>query len=67
LDFTQTLTTLYLYSNQIGDKGVQYLSEALQKNSVKQNNQFIHFYHIFIFCGFHSDTHNTLAQKESNQ
>ncbi len=45
MDFIQTLTLLYLGSNQIGDNGAEYLSEALEKNSVKQNNQFIHFYH----------------------
>jgi hypothetical protein len=29
----------------MGDKGAEYLSQALQNNSVKQNNEFIHFYH----------------------
>ncbi len=33
--FTQTLTTLNLNGNQIGDGGVQYLGEALRTNRVK--------------------------------
>ena len=41
----QTLTTLDLSSNQIGDQGAQYFAEVLHKNSVSQN-QSLHFYHI---------------------
>jgi hypothetical protein len=32
--FTQTLTTLYLSINQIGQKGVQHLADALEQNKV---------------------------------
>ncbi len=34
----QTLTELFLQNNQIGDEGAQYLGEALQENTVRQNN-----------------------------
>jgi hypothetical protein len=37
LNFVQTLTTLYLHENQIGDKGAQYLGEKLQNNTVRKN------------------------------
>ena len=33
---TQTLTTLILYLNQIGDQGAQYLADVLQINTVRQ-------------------------------
>jgi hypothetical protein len=33
---TQTLTTLNLHGNQIGDKGAQYLGEALRTNTVRE-------------------------------
>ena len=32
--YSQTLTGLYLYSNQIGDAGAQYLADALRDNKV---------------------------------
>ena len=35
LHFTQTITTLNLYANNIGTKGVQYLANALQMNIVR--------------------------------
>ena len=35
LHFTQTLTSLNLYGNQIGDKGAQHLASALQVNRVR--------------------------------
>jgi Ran GTPase-activating protein (RanGAP) involved in mRNA processing and transport len=34
LIFTQTLTTLEISSNRIGDKGIQYLADALENNTV---------------------------------
>jgi len=36
-DFTQTLTTLNLWDNGIGDQGAKYLSNALKQNTVGQN------------------------------
>jgi Ran GTPase-activating protein (RanGAP) involved in mRNA processing and transport len=36
-DFTQTLTTLNLWNNGIGDQGAKYLSNALKQNTVGQN------------------------------
>jgi hypothetical protein len=32
--FTQVLTTLHLYNNQIGDNGAQKLGDALKANNV---------------------------------
>jgi hypothetical protein len=39
-DFIQTLTTLYLSRNQIGDQGAKHLSDALLHNTVRQKNFF---------------------------
>jgi hypothetical protein len=32
--FTQVLTTLHLYNNQIGDNGAQKLGDALKANNI---------------------------------
>jgi Ran GTPase-activating protein (RanGAP) involved in mRNA processing and transport len=48
LHFIQTLTQLNLSFNKIRDQGVQYLGEALQKNSVTENIHLLHFYHMHI-------------------
>jgi Ran GTPase-activating protein (RanGAP) involved in mRNA processing and transport len=45
--FIQTLTILYLSANNIGVEGAQYLGEALEKNTVRQN-QSLHFYYIHL-------------------
>ena len=34
--FLQTLTHLYLYTNQIGDIGAQHIAEALKENRVRK-------------------------------
>ncbi len=36
--FTQTLITLNLNGNQIGEKGAQYIGAALQKNTVRKES-----------------------------
>jgi hypothetical protein len=43
--FIQTLTRLDLSENQIGDKGAQYLGEALKKNNYL-NALMFHYIHI---------------------
>ncbi len=48
--FTQTLTSLELQENQIGDEGVQYLTDALKNNQV---NFFISLVWILIFSYRH--------------
>jgi hypothetical protein len=45
--FIQTLATLSLNNNQIGDKGAKYLGGALENKAVRQN-QSLHFYHIHL-------------------
>jgi len=42
--FIQALTTLHLPWNQIGDKGAQYLAEALRNNSVRDHHSFSFFF-----------------------
>ena len=49
LSFIQTLTTLYLSRNQIGDQGAQYLCEALQQNIVRSSPL-----HVFTIISFFS-------------
>lgn len=43
-DYTQTLTTMNLYLTELGDEGVQYLADALQRNKVmlSPSSYFIH-------------------------
>jgi len=47
LSFIQTLTTLDLYRNQIGDQGAQYLGEALRHNTVRSS-----LLHVFTIISF---------------
>jgi len=42
--FIQTLTTLNLEYNKIGEKGAQYLGEALRNNSVRDRYSFSFFF-----------------------
>jgi hypothetical protein len=44
---TQTLTTLYLANNQIGDQGAQYFADALQENQVTSNHLTISISRLF--------------------
>jgi Ran GTPase-activating protein (RanGAP) involved in mRNA processing and transport len=67
LHFIQPLTTLWLSSNQIGDKGAQYIGGALQKNTVRQKH-LLHFSHIYLshfpqtLTALHLD-HNQIGDK----
>ena len=47
VSFIQTLTTLDLAHNQIGDQGAQYLGEALRHNTVRSS-----LLHVFIIISF---------------
>jgi len=60
LSFIQTLATLDLYDNQIGDEGAQYLDEALQHNTVRSS--FLHVFSIvsFFFLSYRHSLHSTL-------
>ena len=68
--FIQTLTTLDLGENQIGDQGAKYLTEALQHNSVSDHHSF--FFVFFIYSSlhsfpFHTGTHYTQPWVQSNR
>jgi len=52
VSFIQTLTTLHLYDNQIGDQGAQYLGEALRHNTVRSS-----LLHVLIIISFLSLSH----------
>lgn len=56
--FSQTLTTLSLGGNDIGDEGVQHLAEALQKNEVMSNFRYILLFPIISPSNL-IDTHQT--------
>jgi hypothetical protein len=55
----KTIQKLTLFNNQIGDKGVEYLSDALQSNQVNTNILFI--YYTFVLLS-HKDTQHPLSQ-----
>jgi len=62
--FIQTLTTLHLEFNQIGDKGAQYLAEALQHNSVSDHHSFSFFFFVYsiisrAFISYRHSPHST--------
>ena len=46
--FIQTLTTLNLNGNEIGDQGAQAIGQALQTNKVTQTMILFNFYHIHL-------------------
>ena len=52
----QYLSFSYKLITQIGDEGVQYLGEALQKNPVRQN-QSLHFFHFHLSLFIQTLTH----------
>jgi len=65
VSFIQTLTTLGLNDNQIGDQGAQYLGEALRHNTVRSS-----LLHVFIIISFLSlsyrySLHSTFTPMES--
>jgi len=65
VSFIQTLTTLNLDGNQIGDQGAQYLGEALRHNRVR-----LSLFHIFTIISFLSLSyrhwlHSTLTTTKS--
>lgn len=60
----QTLITLDLYENQIGDIGVKYLSEALKTNMVREKLSSSLTYSYLLF---HTDTHYTQSLRKSNR
>jgi hypothetical protein len=55
--FVQTLTTLSLWNNEIGDAGAQYLGEALRTNTVKENHS---CWSLFILVCYFTQTLTTL-------
>lgn len=62
---TQTLTTLNLDVNQIGDAGAQYLGDCLRINTVRKKDS---AWHIFYSCLLsHTDTYYTQPRFESNR
>jgi hypothetical protein len=61
---TQTVTSLDLSSNQIGDRGAQDLANALQINKVTPISFFASRHHS---PTFHTDTHHTRPLLQSNQ
>jgi hypothetical protein len=64
--FIQSLTTLDLSGNGIGDKGAKYLVEALQKNTVRQTISFFTSI-IFIFrISYRHSQHSTSLAMESD-
>jgi hypothetical protein len=62
---TQTLTTLNLYDTQIGDKGAQYLGEALRTNTVREKESA--WFILSSSSLFNTDTYYTQHQSESNR
>ncbi len=64
MHFIQTLTQLNLSINRIGAQGAQYLGEALQKNSVRLNDHFLHFYHMHILHFIQTLTQLNLGSNE---
>jgi Ran GTPase-activating protein (RanGAP) involved in mRNA processing and transport len=62
---SQTLTTLELSKNQIGDRGIQTLAEVIRTNTVRERCFLLFiFYCSFLFV---SDTYYTWSRKESDQ
>src|SRR3984957_5455407 len=62
--FTQTLTTLDLRWNQIGEQGAQHLANALHNNTV---NHFLYSSISLPSALFHTDTHHTQPSTQSNR
>lgn len=62
--FLQTLTTLYIAENHIGDLGAKYLADALQTNRVILTGITLFILYSFLFD---IDTTNTLRGKKSNR
>jgi hypothetical protein len=62
--FTQTLTKLYFYNNQMGEKGVQCLADALKNSTV---NLTLSSSISFISSLFHTDTHTSPSLRQPNQ
>ena len=65
VSFIQTLTTLDLAHNQIGDQGAQYLDEALRHNTVRSS--FLHVFTIisFLSLSYRHSLHSTLTAIKS--
>jgi hypothetical protein len=60
--FIQTLSTLYLTNNQIGDKCAKSIGEALQKNTVRENQSlFLFISVIFIFLISYRPSRNSTS------
>ena len=63
---SQTLTTLNLWNNQIGDQAAQYLGAALQHNTVSDINThslFVSLMFTFLLCHRHSSHSTSVAIK----
>lgn len=54
----QALTELHLSSNEIGDKGAQYLGANLQENTVRQIN-ILFISKSYLSFAYDTDTHYT--------
>jgi len=65
VSFIQTLTTLNIYGNQIGDQGAQYLGEALRHNTVRSS--LLHLFTIisFLSLSYRHSLHSTLTTIKS--
>ena len=65
VSFTQTLTTLGLNENQIGDQGAQYLGEALRHNTVRLS--LLHVFTIisFLSLSYRHSLHSTCRTMKS--
>ena len=65
VSFIQTLTTLDLKDNKIGDQGAQYLGEALRDNIVRSS--LLHVFTIisFLSLSYRRSLHSTLAAIKS--
>ena len=61
----QTLTTLDLASNEIGDEGAQHLAEALKSNKVRQTRKCLISYKLLSFLHFRHSPHSMWVGMES--
>jgi hypothetical protein len=60
----QTLLTLGIFGNEVTEKGIQYLVDALQNNTV---NLFLISSILFLSLLLYSDTHHTSTARQSNR
>jgi len=65
VSFIQTLTTLELHRNRIGDEGAQYLGEALRRNTVRSS--LLHAFTIasFLYLSYRHSLHSIFTGMKS--